>query len=111
MYNCDICGRPIAPHTTIFQGNLAICAECLSQNGLCFSCACQIQCAFHNYTGPLPKTIIKISQIPRIGRAQIQVPNPEVEKITCHTCECWNTTEKVCNKEQFHTCGNHTYSI
>lgn len=109
---CDLCGKLFIGPGTITEtedGIKITCASCDDNFYTCRTCVNRQHgyCKFHDqsFRPDIPPIITQSMQRgPAI--MQMQVHNPEREKITCEDgCECFNEDFGCCR--EVHTCGNH----
>ena len=92
---------------TIGETIYTFCHQCGDGLTTCNYCIhSEEDCKFKSDPVQMPETIVKQVQMSQ-GFAQMRVPNPERQNVTCALgCPCWNTVEKICNKE-FANCGKY----
>ena len=105
---CATCQSYIAGRAFLYEtpkGYIEVCGRCTRALPTCAGCKNGIYCAFEEDPNPMPKVVM---QTIRQGNAvmQTQVRNPERVRLLCENCPCWNTEDKVCNRE-FNHCGRH----
>lgn len=100
---CDKCGAPI--QTPIIDEQYILCPECNNKFNTCFFCSWNKGCAFDE-DATLPKTVQQRIQ----NGSQIfitEVRNPDLEKITCHECKCYDHENSVCSRSVSNYCKNY----
>lgn len=93
---CDYCGNP-ASTVVDSEGNCS-CVNCCQKFYTCIMCTKVHECEFETNPSPLPKVVM---QTIRRGPAvmQTQVRNPQRIAEFCHKCQCWNSEEEFCARE------------
>lgn len=106
LRTCDWCGGHFEHVIIDLSSNEVrfICPDCYNKLGTCFSCKRSEECGFkqdRRFPDVVTKTIQQNGMF-----LQTQVLNPDKVVIHCTKCQCWNTQEKYCMKEQG-LCGNY----
>ena len=97
---CDWCGGRFEDVIIDFSSNEVrfICSDCFRKLGSCFSCVRSNTCAFKEDKCS-PDVVMRTIQQNGMF-LQTQVLNPDKIAVHCTKCECWNTRDKYCMKEQ-----------
>ena len=100
---CDYCGRPAS--TVVDTEDNCSCVNCYKQFYTCAMCENASKCEFETNPSPLPKVVQQtVRQGPMIMTTQVK--NPERIREFCHICQCWNTSEQFCGRED-NWCPNY----
>ena len=100
---CDKCGTPVL--SPIIDDRRILCPNCNAKLNSCFFCSWNKGCAFDENT-TLPKTVQQqIQHGPQIFITEVR--NPELEKITCYQCKCYDHENSVCSRNVGNYCKNY----
>jgi hypothetical protein len=86
---CSICGNLMIKNTSIYDSDkeIVICQNCNQMMKTCRFCLNQY-CAFEQDPNPMPKVVVQTIQQGNMTM-QMQIRNPEREKMFCLTCNCY----------------------
>ncbi len=112
---CSLCGTVIPDLTGTFVVPVGetwdlLCIQCAQHFALCGTCKLSAKCDFED-AGLYPAIAPVIMQTQQHGNMvmQTQVRNPEREKVTCHSCICWDKENLICLKSSLGCCTSWDY--